>query len=291
MSHLSLGPSWPSPSRYLILMLIAAVVAVTKMGALADRTPTPSWARCSTSRSCRSRSPRARRSTPRPMRSCPAPPDWTSGSRRRGRATAATPSPRRSRRPRASPCSTCRAHLKADKAAGEALQASIARTVELVRNGDIEAAQANRQRSTLRRSTHSWRRTSRRGPVRDLQRGGGRGRRSTAAGGKRLIIIVTIALLLAGACAFVITRGITRRVAVILDRLALAQRQLTRPIFPRRPGRRRDGDLTHPVAFDHAASRTRLRRDRPRRRGRERDPRQHRGSIDAYNHMARNSPG
>ena len=67
------------------------------------------------------------------------------------------------------------------------------------------------------------------------------GAATIATGGKRLIIIVAIvALLLAGACAFLITRGITRGVAAILERLRLAARQrLHRPRGRARRGRRR----------------------------------------------------
>ena len=69
------------------------------------------------------------------------------------------------------------ARLEADEAAGKALEDSIAQTVALVRQGDVAAARANRQRSTLPAFERLRREEPRgRGPVRGVQRGGVRGR-------------------------------------------------------------------------------------------------------------------
>jgi len=139
--------------------------------------------------------------------------------------------------------------LKADKAAGEALQASIARTVELVRSGDIEAAQANRSRSTLPAfETFLEKNQAVEAQSETFSEAAAEAAVATAAGGKRLIMIVTIAaLLLAGACAFFITRGITRRVKAILDRLASLKDNCTTDLSTGL-GAVASGDLTHTVS-------------------------------------------
>ena len=75
---------------------------------------------------------------------------------------------------------------------------------------------------------------------------------SIASGGKRTVILVAvIALLLATACAGVITRGITRGVAVILERLASLRDSDTTDLSTGLSAVA-TGDLTHSVAVTTA---------------------------------------
>jgi methyl-accepting chemotaxis protein len=140
--------------------------------------------------------------------------------------------------------------LVADEAAGEEIEDSVARTVELVREGNLRAARANRQKVTLPAFEDFLEKNQAvEAQSEEFSEVASVGAAAIATGGKRLIIIVAIvALLLAGACAFLITRGITRGVAAILERLgslrdndstdlaaglaAVAGGDLTRPVKP-----------------------------------------------------------
>ena len=113
--------------------------------------------------------------------------------------------------------------LKADTAAGRTLRESIDASVALVRKGDVAAARANRVNSTVPafdaflEANHAVEVQSE-----EFSEAASSAAQSTASGGKRTIVLVTIlALLFAAACAYLITRGITRKVAVILNRLGM----------------------------------------------------------------------
>ena len=168
--------------------------------------------------------------------------------------------------------------LEDDEAAGKALEESVAKTVALVRQGDVAAARANRQRSTLP-AFDAFVETNQavEAQSEEFSEAASEAAASVASGGKRTIIVVAgIALLLAAACAVVITRGITRGVAVILDRLASLRDSDTTDLSSGLAAVA-TGDLTHPVvADDRPDRRPRRRRDRPDRPRRQRDPRQHR---------------
>jgi methyl-accepting chemotaxis protein len=141
------------------------------------------------------------------------------------------------------------ARLKESEAAGQALQASIAETVELVRQGDVEAARANRQRSSLPAfDAFTERNQAVEAQSEQFSEEASLAAASVASGGKRTIIVVAgVALLLAAACAGVITRGITRGVAVILDRLASLRDSDTTDLSTGLSAVA-TGDLTHSVA-------------------------------------------
>ncbi len=111
--------------------------------------------------------------------------------------------------------------LVADETAGEKVEASVARTVELVREGDARGARANRLKTTLP-AYEDFLEKNQAVEVQseEFSEAASVGAAASATGGKRMIIIVAIiAVLLAGLCAFLITRGITRGVGAILERL------------------------------------------------------------------------
>lgn len=113
--------------------------------------------------------------------------------------------------------------LEADEAAGRTVQESVAATVALVREGNVAAARANRNGSTgpafqaFLTSNQAVEAQSE-----EFSEAAALGAASIAASGKRTILLVTLAaLLFAAAAAFLITRGISRNVAEVLDRLGL----------------------------------------------------------------------
>ena len=139
--------------------------------------------------------------------------------------------------------------LKSDEAAGKNVQASVARTIAFVRKGDMAAARANRLSATVPAydefldANHAVE-----VQAEEFSEAASTGAATIAAGGKRMIIAVTIlALLLASACAVLITRGITRGVVEILDRLGSLKDRDTTDLahgLTTIAG----GDLTHPVS-------------------------------------------
>ena len=212
-------------------------------------------------------------------------------------ATTATPSPSRWPRPSASPCSTCRAAWRPTRPPARRSRTPWPRTVALVRQGDVDggarqppALHAARVRGLRREEP------GRRGPVRGVQRGGVRAprRRSPAAASAPIIIVAVVALLLAAACAVAHHRGITRGVAAILDRLALAASDHDTTDLSQRPGRRRHRrpDAQAIAATTPPIATRRRRRDRPHRPRGQRDPRQHRRARSrTTTRCARSSPG
>ncbi|HEX6020736.1 MAG TPA: methyl-accepting chemotaxis protein [Solirubrobacter sp.] len=140
--------------------------------------------------------------------------------------------------------------LEADEEAGEEIKESVERTIELVRKGDLAGARANRMKVTLP-AHEAFLETNQavEAQSEEFSEQASVGAAAMATDGKRMIIIVAIvAILIAAACAFLITRGITRGVALILERLrslkdndstelaaglaAVASGDLTRPVTP-----------------------------------------------------------
>jgi methyl-accepting chemotaxis protein len=140
--------------------------------------------------------------------------------------------------------------LEAGEDAGEAVEASVADTIELVREGDLKGARANRLEVTLP-AYEAFLETNQavEAQSEEFSEAASVGAASIAAGGKRTIVIfAVVAFLIAAACSFLITRGITRGVALILERLrslkdndttalaaglaAVAGGDLTRPVAP-----------------------------------------------------------
>ena len=111
--------------------------------------------------------------------------------------------------------------LEAAEEAGEAVEESVARTVELLREGDLAAARANRLRDTLP-AFEAFLESNQAVEAQSeaFSEAASVGAAASATGGKRMIIIVAlVALVVAAACAFLISRGITRSVTLILGRL------------------------------------------------------------------------
>jgi methyl-accepting chemotaxis protein len=140
--------------------------------------------------------------------------------------------------------------LEADEAAGLAVKESVARTLELVRAGDLAGARRNRLRSTTP-AYDAFLETNQAVEAESeaYSEAASVGAAESARGGKRQILLVTIvALLMAAACGWAISRSITRGVRVILERLrslkdndstaladglaAVAGGDLTRPVAP-----------------------------------------------------------
>jgi methyl-accepting chemotaxis protein len=119
--------------------------------------------------------------------------------------------------------------LEADEKAGHALRDSVSRTIELVAKGDMAAARANRERSSLP-AYDSFVEKNRavEEQSEEFSELASTSAAASASSGKRMILIVTaFAVLLGAACAFVITRGVTRGAAVILERLGLLRDRCT----------------------------------------------------------------
>src|SRR5918994_7259427 len=152
LSQLSLGTKLASAfALTLILMLIAAAVAVTKMGALADRTADAKQGAI-LDEQIMSMEIAAREAldveATAILYGAPTALDgrleaaWKSND---GDAFAESFAEASRLAVRDMP-----SRLKDAEAAGQALEASIAETVSLVRKGDVAAARINRQRSSLR---------------------------------------------------------------------------------------------------------------------------------------------
>jgi methyl-accepting chemotaxis protein len=119
--------------------------------------------------------------------------------------------------------------LGVDEEAGHALRDSVKRTIELVSKGDVAAARANRVRSSLPafeaflEKNHAVEEQSE-----AFSEAASESAAISSSSGKRTIAIVTaFALLLGAAAAFLITRGVTRGAATILDRLGLLRDHCT----------------------------------------------------------------
>ena len=119
--------------------------------------------------------------------------------------------------------------LGADEQAGHALRDSVNRTVELVKQGDIAGARANRVKSSLPaydtfiEANHAVEEQAE-----EFSALASESAATRAKSGKRTIIVVSaFALLLGGLAAFFITRGVTRGAAAILDRLGLLRDHCT----------------------------------------------------------------
>jgi len=144
--------------------------------------------------------------------------------------------------------------LDANEAAGAKLEASVAKTLQLVRDGDVDAAVDNREESSepaFLAFVESNQAVE--AEAEEYSAAAAAGAKSTAASGERTILIVTLAGLLFGiGCAFLITRGITRGVREVLDRLA-ALRDHTTTELARGLEAVAEGDLTRHV--DPAAPR------------------------------------
>ena len=138
--------------------------------------------------------------------------------------------------------------LGADEQAGHALRDSVERTVELVRKGDIEGARANRVKSSLPAyATFVEKNHAVEEQAEEFSELASTSAASRAKSGKRTIIVVSaFALLLGGLAAFFITRGVTRGTAAILDRLALLRDHCTTDLANGLDAVA-DGDLTRSV--------------------------------------------
>ena len=139
--------------------------------------------------------------------------------------------------------------LVADEAAGAKVRKSVAATIALVRAGDVAGARAHRARVTqpaydaFIEANHNVEAQSE-----EFSEAAAAGAASAAVSGKRTIIVVALlALLFAAASGFLITRGIGRGVAEVLDRLrSLRERDTTD--LSAALGAVAGGDLTHGVA-------------------------------------------
>ena len=154
--------------------------------------------------------------------------------------------------------------LEAAEEAGEAVEESVARTVELLREGDLAAARANRLRDRCRRSRRSSRATrpSRRSRRSSARRPRWAPPRPPPAASALIIIVALVALLARGRVRLPrSSRGITRSVALILERLRSLRDNDTTDLA-RRAGR---GRRRRPDASRHAGD------DRDREPGRRRD--------------------
>jgi methyl-accepting chemotaxis protein len=138
--------------------------------------------------------------------------------------------------------------LEQSEAAGKALQDSIAKTLELMRAGDVPAARINRQRTSLPAfATFVERNQNVEAESEAFSEAASVDAAAIASGGKRTLIIVTLfTLALAAACAVAITRGITRGVAAILNRLASLEQHCTTDLANALVAVA-DGDLTREV--------------------------------------------
>jgi methyl-accepting chemotaxis protein len=114
------------------------------------------------------------------------------------------------------------AGLRESAAAAETLQASVARTVELVRAGDLDAARANHRDASLPAfDAFAERNQAVEADSETFSEAASVGATAAAHSGERTVLLATLfALVLAAVCATAITRGVTRGVRTILDRLA-----------------------------------------------------------------------
>ncbi|MBE2316377.1 methyl-accepting chemotaxis protein [Solirubrobacter sp. CPCC 204708] len=111
--------------------------------------------------------------------------------------------------------------LRDSAAAATQLQGSITRTLELVRAGDLDAARANRRSTSLPAfDTFTELNQAVETNSEAFSEAASVGAAEAASGGKRTVILVALfALLIAAASATLIIRGVTRGVRAILDRL------------------------------------------------------------------------
>ena len=112
--------------------------------------------------------------------------------------------------------------LRASAAAAETLEQSVARSVELVRAGNVDGARANRRSASLAAfNAFTDLNQAVEGSSEAFSEAASVGAAEAASGGKRTVVIVAVfALLLAAASAVTIIRGVTRGVREILKRLA-----------------------------------------------------------------------
>ena len=138
--------------------------------------------------------------------------------------------------------------LDADEAAGVSLRESVAKSLQLVRDGEVEAAVDNREESSepaFQAFLESNQAVE--AGAEEYSAAAEAGAKSTAASGERTILIVTLVALLFGiGCALLITRGITRGVREVLDRLAVLRDRTTTGLA-RGLEAVAEGDLTHHV--------------------------------------------
>jgi methyl-accepting chemotaxis protein len=138
--------------------------------------------------------------------------------------------------------------LDANEAAGVRLRESVAKTLQLVRDGDVDAAVDNREESSEPAFLAFLERNQAvEAEAEEYSAAAAAGAASTASSGKRTILLVALAGLLFGiGCAYLITRGITRGVRQVLDRLA-ALRDHTTTELARGLQAVAEGDLTRHV--------------------------------------------
>ena len=141
------------------------------------------------------------------------------------------------------------AKLDATEAAGAKLRASVARSIALVRDGDAAAAAANRNRASEPAFTgFVTANQDVEGVSEAFSEAAAVGAATTARSGKRTIVVIAlVALLLAAGAGYLITRGITRAAALVLDRLRTLRDHDTTELAAGL-GAVAGGDLTHAVA-------------------------------------------
>ena len=152
MSRLSLAAKLAAAFGITMLLLLAVTaVAVTRMGTLADRTADAKRGAI-LDEQIMSMEIAAREALDIEASAIlsGAPTDARrAGSTRRGTATTAMPSPRPSPRPSASRCSTCPPAGARARRPPRRCEQSVARSVELVRAGNVDGARANRRSASL----------------------------------------------------------------------------------------------------------------------------------------------
>jgi methyl-accepting chemotaxis protein len=119
--------------------------------------------------------------------------------------------------------------LDADEAAGREVQEAVAATIALVRKGDVAAATDNRDEATEPAfAAFLERNQAVEAEAEEFSEAAAAAAASTASSGKRTVLIVALlALLFSAACAYLITRGISRGVAQVLDRLGMLRDHCT----------------------------------------------------------------